>query len=104
LSSLVDPPLFFAAPCLELRRRFFSYEKGLFFFCDSSFANFAWGIAVGAFSALQTRPHRYRKIGGQEPGVFFPICPSMLLLPGTENFFGFGDGEECASVCSDSSA
>ena len=26
--------------------------------------------------------------GSQKPGVFFPICPSILLLPGSEIFWG----------------
>ena len=43
-------------------------------FAALSFANFAWGIAVGTFS------------GSQKPCVFFPICPSMLSLPGSETF------------------
>jgi hypothetical protein len=59
--------------------------------CDSSFANFAWGIAVGAFS------------GVAEALCFFADLSLDAFATGLGDFFGFGDGEECASLCSDSS-
>lgn len=51
LSSLVDSSL--AAFALGTGvDDFFSFREGSVFFCDSSFANFAWGIALGAFSGV----------------------------------------------------
>jgi hypothetical protein len=91
LSSLIDPS--FAAFVLGTGvGDFFSFGDGSVFFCDSSFANFAWGIAVGAFS------------GVPEAWCFFPDLPLDAFATGLGDFFGFGDGEECASMCSDSSA
>jgi hypothetical protein len=67
------------------------FSEGSVFSCDSSFANFAWGIAVGAFS------------GVSEAWCFFADLPLDAFATGLGDFFGFGDGEECASLCSDSS-
>ena len=60
-------------------------------FADLSFANFAWGIAVGAFSEVA------------DALCFFPVLSFDAFATGVGDFFGFGDGEECASICSDSS-
>jgi len=70
---------------------FFSFEEGFGFSCPSAFANFAWGIAVGAFS------------GVADAGCFFPDLFFDAFATGLGDFFGFGDGEECFSVRSDSS-
>jgi hypothetical protein len=67
------------------------FSEGSVFSCDSSFANFAWGIAVGAFSAVS------------EAWCFFADLSLDAFATGLGDFFGFGDGEECASLCSDSS-
>jgi hypothetical protein len=67
------------------------FSEGSVFSCDSSFANFAWGIAVGAFS------------GVAEAWCFFADLSLNVFAAGLGDFFGFGDGEECASLCSDSS-
>ena len=67
------------------------FSEGSVFFCDSSFANFAWGIAVGAFSAVS------------EARCFFADLSLDAFATGLGDFFGFGDGEECDSLCSDSS-
>jgi hypothetical protein len=50
LSSLVESS--FAAFALDGVRDFSSFAEASALFSDSSFANFAWGIAVGAFSGV----------------------------------------------------
>ena len=67
------------------------FSEASVFSCDSSFANFAWGIAVGAFS------------GVAEARCFFADLFLDAFATGLGDFLGFGDGEECASLCSDSS-
>jgi len=90
LSSLVDSS--FAAFALGPGvGDFFSFGEGSVLFCDLSFANFAWGIAVGTFSAVA------------EALCFFPDLSFDAFATGVGDFFGFGEGEECASICSDSS-
>jgi hypothetical protein len=89
LSSLVDPC--FADFALRIGVGDF-FSEGSVFSRDSSFANFAWGIAVGAFS------------GVAEAWCFFPDLSLYVFATGLGDFFGFGDGEECASICWDSSA
>ena len=90
LSSLVDSS--FTAFALEAGvGDFFSFGEASVLFCDLSFANFAWGIAVGTFSAVA------------EGLCFFPDLSFDAFATGVGDFFGFGDGEECASICSDSS-
>jgi hypothetical protein len=88
LSSLVDPC--FADFALRIGVSDF-FSEGSVFSCDSSFANFAWGNAVGAFS------------GVAEALCFFADLSLEAFATGLGDFFGFGDGEECASLCSDSS-
>ncbi len=88
LSSLVDSC--FADFALRIGVGDF-FSEGSVFSCDSSFANFAWGIAVGAFS------------GVAEALCFFADLSLDAFATGLGDFFGFGDGEECASICSDSS-
>src|SRR5262249_28480511 len=66
------------------------FSEGSGFFCDSSFANFAWGIAVGAFS------------GAPEARCFFPDLSLDAFVTGLGDFLGFGDGDACVSICSDS--
>jgi hypothetical protein len=55
------------------------------------FANFAWGIAVGGFSEVA------------EALFFLPDLSFDAFATGDGDFLGFGDGEECASICSDPS-
>ena len=70
---------------------FFSSGAASVFSSDSSFANFACGIAVGAFS------------GVAEDLCGFADLPFDAFVTGLGDFLGFGDGEECASLCSESS-
>jgi hypothetical protein len=91
LSSLVDSSL--AAFALGTGvGDFFPFGEESGFSCDPPLANFAWGIAVGAFS------------GVTEALCFFPDLFFDAFATGLGDFFGFGDGEECASLCSNSSA
>ena len=100
LSSLVDPS--FAAFALGTGvGDFFSFGDGSVFFCDSSFANFAWGIAVGAFSPVADTPASLREALRAGAWCFFPDLSLDAFATGAGDFFGFGEGEECASVCSD---
>jgi hypothetical protein len=80
---------------------FFSFEEGSVFFCGSSFANFAWGIAVGAFSGVADPP--VSRALRAEARRFFPDLSVNAFTIGLGDFFGFGDGEACVSICSDSS-
>ena len=65
---------------------FFPYEKGLFSFATRRLLILRGESRLVLFPRLQARLHRHAKHCGLEPGVFFPICPSMLLLPGPEIF------------------
>jgi hypothetical protein len=103
LSSLVNPS--FAAFALGTGvGDFFSFGEGSVFFCDSSFANFARGIAVGAFSAVADTPASLCEAFRAGTLCFFPDLSFDAFASGAGDFLGFGEGEECASVCSGSSA
>lgn len=65
---------------------FFLSKKGLFSFATLRLLILREESRLGLFPGLQTRLHCYAKHCGQEAGVFFPICLSMLLLPGSEIF------------------
>jgi hypothetical protein len=70
---------------------FFAFEEGSVFFRDSSFANFAWGIAVGAFS------------GVADALCFFADLLFDAFATGLGDFLGVGDDVPFVSICSDSS-
>ena len=61
-------------------------EKSLFSFATLRLPILREESRLGLFPGLLTRLHRYAKHCRQEPGVFFPICLSMALLPGSEIF------------------
>ena len=64
----------------------FLSEKDLFSFATRRLLILRGESQLVLFPRLQTRLHRYAKHCAQEPGVFFRICPSMLLLPEPETF------------------
>ena len=100
--SLVDPS--FAAFALGIGvGDFFSFGEESVFFCDSSLANFAWGIAVGAFSEAGDPPASLCEALWAGAARFFPDLSLDPFATGLGDFFGFGDGEECGAICSDSS-
>ena len=81
-STLLLPPLLWGLASAI----FFPSEKGLFYFATCRLPILRGESRLVLFPRSQTRLHRYAKHCGQEPCVFFPICPSMLLLPGSETF------------------
>ena len=72
-------------------------------FADLSFANFAWGIAVGTFSEVADPPASLCEPLRAGALCFFPDLSFDAFATGVGDFFGFGDSEECAPICSDSS-
>jgi hypothetical protein len=65
---------------------FFLSEKSLFSFATRRLLILRGELRLALFPRLGTRLHRYAKHCGQEPRVFSPICPSILLLRGSEIF------------------
>ena len=77
------PPLM-PLPCGWALAIFFLSKKGLF-----SFATLRL-LILREESRLVPFP------GSQKPGVFFPICPSILLLPGSEIFWVLGTAKHAS--------
>jgi hypothetical protein len=65
---------------------FFLSERTLFSFATCRLLILHGESRLVLFPESRTHLHRYAKHCGQEPGVFSPIYPSTLLLPGSEIF------------------
>ncbi|HET6887326.1 MAG TPA: hypothetical protein VFH87_05310 [Candidatus Udaeobacter sp.] len=70
------------------------FSEGSVFSCDSSFANFAWGIAVGAFCGVSDPPASLCEALRAVALCFFADLSLDAFATGPGDFLGLGDGEE----------